>query len=100
MSDRYINLDEMLAGMRSMLADKDPDAPATIVFKWFYDNVLEKAPTDDVKKVVHGHWNMRTFIVFDSEKIAYTCSECNTTWDANTNYCPNCGAKMDGGIKQ
>lgn len=24
-----------------------------------------------------------------------TCSECNTTWDYQTSYCPNCGAKME-----
>lgn len=24
------------------------------------------------------------------------CSECGTHWDAKTNYCPNCGAKMKG----
>ena len=25
------------------------------------------------------------------------CSECGTHWDAKTNYCPNCGAKMTKG---
>lgn len=34
------------------------------------------------------------------EKGAYTCSECrfimDTPNDVTTNYCPNCGARMDG----
>ena len=49
------------------------------------------------RKQSEGEWEKRTFIIFDSEKVGYRCSECNTTWDANTNYCPNCGANMKGG---
>lgn len=26
----------------------------------------------------------------------YQCPLCNTTWDAATNYCPNCGKPMNG----
>lgn len=46
-----------------------------------------------------GEWEKRTFVIFDSEKVGYRCSECNTTWDISTNYCPNCGAKMKGGAE-
>ena len=44
--------------------------------------------------VVHGRW-----IPFRSEaagKILY-CSACEIGFDAKTDYCPHCGAKMDGG---
>jgi hypothetical protein len=41
-----------------------------------------------------GKWEKRTWIIFDSEKTGFHCSECNTTWDSCTNFCPNCGAKM------
>lgn len=51
------------------------------------------------RKQIEGEWEKRTFIIFDSEKIGYTCSECNTTWETPTNYCPNCGAKMKGGAE-
>lgn len=44
-----------------------------------------------------GEWERRRFIIFDSEKVCYRCSECNTTWDAPTKFCPNCGAHMSGG---
>ena len=40
-----------------------------------------------------GIWEKRTWIIFDSEKVGYNCSECNTTWDTPTKYCPNCGSK-------
>lgn len=41
-----------------------------------------------------GTWIKKTWIVFDTEKVGYTCSECNTTWDSPTKYCPNCGIAM------
>lgn len=57
---------------------------------------VQKQQTADVVEVKQGKWEKKTFIIFDSEKVGYKCSECNTTWDTSTNYCPNCGAKMDG----
>lgn len=47
----------------------------------------------DVAPVVHGRW-----IPFHSEAagdIQY-CSACEIGFDAKTDYCPHCGAKMDG----
>ena len=48
----------------------------------------------DVAPVVYGRW-----IPFHSEiagDIQY-CSSCEIGFAAKTNYCPNCGAIMDGG---
>ena len=49
-------------------------------------------PTADVAPVVHGRW------VFGGDGCVI-CSECNEEESNNNhrNYCPNCGAKMDGG---
>lgn len=63
--------------------------------------VLEDAPTVDAVEVVHGKW-----IIYDDGfgcEIMH-CSVCNSefydgdndTVDHPHNYCPNCGAKMDG----
>lgn len=57
--------------------------------------LLEKAPTVDAVPVVHGRWNN-----MDGYKMRKVCSECG--WDVPEygkfySYCPNCGAKMDGG---
>ena len=49
---------------------------------------------DGYRKQIEGIWEKRKFIIFDSEKIGYRCSECKTTWDVPTNFCPYCGAKM------
>jgi predicted amidophosphoribosyltransferase len=53
----------------------------------------------DYSKQRVGEWEKRVFIIFDSEKVGYRCSECNTTWDTATPYCPNCGARMKGGAE-
>ena len=55
------------------------------------DEIIEKQPTIDPVK--HGKW------IGTWEKGAYTCSECrfimDTPNDVTTNFCSNCGARMD-----
>jgi rubrerythrin len=60
---------------------------------------LDSIPTADVVEVRHGEWWMQT----DIADYPYgTCSVCGyVEWDAfprgdTPNYCPNCGARMDG----
>jgi rubrerythrin len=57
------------------------------------DALLLIAPTF-IEEPKVGKWEKRTWITFDSEKTGFHCSECNTTWDSCTKFCPNCGAKM------
>ena len=52
-------------------------------------------PTIKFEEPKQGTWEKRTWIIFDSEKVGFNCSECNTTWDSPTKFCPNCGAKME-----
>ena len=66
---------------------------------------LDNIPAADVVPVVHGHW------IWHEEEFEYECSACHCRFDYNhtfeifdhgfqyANYCPNCGAKMDGGKK-
>ena len=58
-------------------------------------------PAADVQTVVHGRWEIKT----DDYDCEYAkCSACGEEfYDANEdtiditfNYCPNCGARMDG----
>ena len=58
-------------------------------------NDIDKAPTIDAVSVVHGEWieaeeDWRQQIAF------WRCSECGHTTSTMYNFCPNCGAKMDG----
>lgn len=54
-----------------------------------------KAPAADVAPVVHGVWACVNKIDPIS---GYRCSKCRRIVGFDlTPYCPNCGAKMDGG---
>ena len=53
-------------------------------------------PSENVAPVRHGRW-VPTEAPFMNE--CEDCSVCGyrTVWGHRYNYCPNCGAKMDGG---
>ena len=59
-------------------------------------DLVAEAPAADVATVVHGRW------VYDEHEMEYSCSVClhnapvGMTTYYTTNYCPNCGARMDG----
>lgn len=59
---------------------------------------IENAPTADVEPVRRGEWKERYYSLplSDGSRIGYECSCCLTHWDGISNYCPYCGAKMDG----
>lgn len=66
---------------------------------------LDKIPAADVSPVVHGLWIGEGDGYADGEIVydVWHCSECDHTIDDGTddpdylpNYCPNCGANMDG----
>lgn len=55
--------------------------------------IVNSMPTADVQEVRHGKW--------EQENDIFTCSECGYQFECEGytqffNYCPNCGAKMDG----
>ena len=52
---------------------------------------VENAPTIDAVPVRHGEWQWISAYSF------YRCSECYEIAERRTPYCPNCGAKMNGG---
>ena len=60
---------------------------------------ISDMPAADVAPVVHGQWIKDDFLSDDVNN-AEKCSQCGELigWFGNLpNYCPNCGAKMDGG---
>ena len=57
---------------------------------------LSACPTVDAVEVVHGRWvngtkSFRSGSIFTG----YCCSNCDNFSVKNSNYCPNCGAKMN-----
>ena len=71
--------------------------------EWYcVEDMIENAPAVDAVPVVHGRW-----MVTDAYPHNVYCSECYKTfaqthwavWEDGSlprNFCPNCGAKMDG----
>lgn len=59
--------------------------------------IIESVPAADVVPVVHGEWLLR----HEGHGHYWECSACHKNpciyVTKDTNYCPNCGAKMDGG---
>ena len=66
---------------------------------------LKQAPAADVAEVIHGKWEAGHYQggIFDGTNFE-KCNVCqferlfeDIRFKTNYNYCPNCGAKMDGG---
>ena len=55
---------------------------------------IAKINAADVAPVRHGRWR---FCGSDRWNDAYECDNCGKMSEYNSNYCPNCGSKMDGG---
>ena len=58
-------------------------------------NDIENAPTVDAVEVVHGRWIEKPYLLGTTRY----CSICGQNYGMPHgvfNYCPNCGAKMDG----
>lgn len=65
-----------------------------VVVNDIYINFIKESPTADVVEVRHGHW-------VETAHKGYKCSLCNclsSLFDENlkSEFCPWCGAKMDG----
>lgn len=57
---------------------------------------IAKLPTIEAKPVRHGTWKYKVIDGFVPDYDC-VCSECGTSGVPDYKYCPNCGAKMDGG---
>ena len=54
-------------------------------------DTIDNFPTANVAPVRHGHW------IECNYGLTFECSECKYPTEYSlTDYCPNCGAKMDG----
>ena len=65
-------------------------------------DILQQQPTIDAEPVKHSAWT-----VHDPDFNSYQCKNCGLAWMLNDgnpaenemNYCPKCGARMDGGAE-
>ena len=59
-------------------------------------NAINGMPAADVQEVKHGRWEYNNEAYVGSNPYgSYNCSICGENVPHKTNYCPNCGARMD-----
>lgn len=87
--------------MFEMAYTMETETDAAVVLR-----MIEDAPAADVAPVAHGRWERRFCHPMRDGEWQYICSVCKNDnyWRNNVcyqkhRYCPNCGAKMDGGAK-
>lgn len=57
--------------------------------------MLDKQPTLDVEPVRHGRWIDKRLYLNGGCINHWECSICGYGQNGGSNYCPNCGARMD-----
>ena len=97
---KYIDMEAALLEIerreRLMVGDKTISVDALKRF-------LLNRPAADVAPVVHGRWDDSGRYTFPGGSTAVRCTNCGCALTVseyhlnNWNYCPVCGAKMDGG---
>ena len=81
-----------------MEAFRNNDQKACVCYNNAYVAIV-KAPAADVAPVVHGRWEPHyehDFVSDEDVLCGLHCSLCGLYYVKRHNYCPNCGARMDG----
>ena len=96
MKTEYIKREALRKAMSYVY--QDPTCPMHIAAE--VDQYITETPTIEVEPVRHGQWeSMAILVEYMKFKYCYACTACGQIGgDTKTNYCPNCGAKMDGEI--
>ena len=88
---RYIDADVLIENLKNQYGE-DLGWQCTVNMS-DVGMMIEDMSTADVVEVRHGEW-----VTLEAEIGLYSCSLCeHKILRAECNYCPNCGAKMDGG---
>ena len=94
----YIEREQAIALFYPVDPENDGSDECTIVYKSGnfssseIEAMLSDLPAADVAEVRHGRW-IREKWPSGTHKIK--CSECREWNGKQSNYCPNCGARMD-----
>lgn len=97
---RYIDADELKESLKKLKAkayNQKYQQGLQDAIDGYFPQIIDNAPTADVQPVRHGRW------IATNDENKKRCSECDIIHliaqypHGKANYCPNCGAKMDGG---
>ena len=98
----YTKLEDAVKKLAEILYDEPPYIDSDIAIKRWAEEQMADVPSADVAEVRHGHWEILRpkSLRLDIRDSLFVCSECGADRIRRTgeilNYCPNCGAKMDG----
>ena len=103
MSDRLIRAEALRQRMYHDAFETDTemqrwDGGCWVRYKMF-ENALEDAPTIDAETTKHGH-NLIGGTQFECSACGYYNDDTTRGTTRTFNYCPHCGAKMDGDRKE
>ena len=101
MTDDYIRRGDMLNAVEKLDIIPSVDGmcipTGTEDFRVQFIGTVLKVEPADVALVVHAHWIPQKEN-HEFKEAWMKCSACGypvSRWTGNTNFCPNCGAKMD-----
>lgn len=101
--DEYIEREEALALIQPDDPNDERCAVTVATAKRLIRHLLTVTPAADVAPVVHGRWIHSRYEDCSEQFERVKCSQCNheayamAFYVRGGNYCPKCGAKMDGG---
>ena len=94
MSKEYIERGALLKDIEESVVFSARNAPSAEMRG--ANKIMERikcAPAADVVEVKHGRW----IVEYPTGSEFGRCPTCKTLGNLDWHYCPNCGAKMDGG---
>lgn len=89
----YVNRENLI----QLLAHENSNIEAG---RQYYSAIYQKVmnmPTADVAEVKHGILEANLVKPWSGQVVTWKCSVCGGITTMYTEYCPHCGAKMDGG---
>ena len=93
--DRYIDVEKVRNYFASVPIDETHNIHWRTDYGGLFSILEDNRFIADVVPVVHAHWNVRTA----EWTFPVDCSHCGMGFEHRTRFCPNCGAKMDGGTR-
>ena len=97
---RYIDADAILEKVQFRVRINDDTDKTVKRCVEITRNLIENAPTADVAPVVHGRWltweeKFPGKMTKKKSRLGVFCSACQNYADNMSDYCPNCGCRMD-----
>lgn len=101
--DEYIEREVAVKAFNNFDAGRADNPPFTLLTPEEFAEYLYELPAADVAPVVHARWIHSRYEDCSEQFELVKCSQCNheayamAFYVRGGNYCPACGAKMDGG---